>query len=121
MKEEKDIDSREMGSTQEGPKNFYSVLQHFICVQFFLTPWTVAQQAPLSMRFSSQEYWSGLPCPPAGDLPHPGTETTPPVSPTFQVDSLPLSCWGSPVYAHIPGIIIDRGPNQSPDMSQFGD
>ena len=39
------------------------------------TPWTVAHQAPLSVGFSRQEYWSGLPCPPAGDLPHPGIES----------------------------------------------
>ena len=42
------------------------------------TLWIAAQQAPLSMRFSRQQYWSGLPCPPPGDLPHPGIE---PVSP----------------------------------------
>ena len=36
------------------------------------TPWTVARQAPLSMRFFQQECWSGLPCPPPGDLPNPG-------------------------------------------------
>ena len=39
-----------------------------------MTPWTVARQAPLSMEFSRQEYWSGLPCPPPGDLPNPGIE-----------------------------------------------
>ena len=38
----------------------------------FATPWTVAHQTPLSMGFSRQEYWSGLPCPPPGDLPNPG-------------------------------------------------
>ena len=54
-------------------------------VQLFAT-WTVASQAPLSMGFSRQEYWSGLPCPPPGDLPDPGTE---PRSPALQVDSLP--------------------------------
>ena len=43
-------------------------------VQLFATPWTVAYQAPLSMRFSSQEYWSGLPFPSLGDLAHPGIE-----------------------------------------------
>ena len=37
----------------------------------FVTPWTIALQAPLSMGFSRQEYWSGLPCPPPGDLPAP--------------------------------------------------
>ena len=45
----------------------------------FATPWTVPRQAPLSMGFSRQEYWSGLPCTPAGDLPDPGIEPVPPV------------------------------------------
>ena len=49
--------------------------------------------APLSMGFSRQEYWSGLPCPPPRDLPDPGVE---PVSPALQVDSLLLSHWVSP-------------------------
>ena len=43
-------------------------------VRLFATPWTVAHQAPLSMGFSRQEYWSGLPFPSPGDLPHPGIE-----------------------------------------------
>ena len=47
-------------------------------VQLFATPWTVAQQAPLSIGFSRQEYWSGLPCLPPGDLSDPGIETTSP-------------------------------------------
>ena len=42
--------------------------------EFFETPWTVARQAPLSLGFLRQEYESGLPFPPPGDLPHPGTE-----------------------------------------------
>ena len=46
----------------------------FSCVLLFVTPWTVAHQAPLSMGFSRQEYWSGLPCLPTGDLPNPGFE-----------------------------------------------
>ena len=49
-------------------------------------PWIVACQAPLSMGFSRQEYWSGLPFPSAGDLPNPGIE---PRSPALQADSLP--------------------------------
>ena len=44
-------------------------------VPVFATLWTVARQAPLPMRLSRQEYWSGLPCPPPGDLPKPGIET----------------------------------------------
>ena len=47
-------------------------LNHFSCVLLFVTPWTVTCQAPLSMEFSRQEYWSGLPCPPPGDLSDPG-------------------------------------------------
>ena len=47
----------------------------------FATPWTVACQAPLTMRFSRQEYWSGLPCPAPGDLSHSGTEPESHMSP----------------------------------------
>ena len=47
------------------------------------TPWTVARQAPLSMGFSRQEYWSEWPCPPAGDLPDPGIELASLVSPAL--------------------------------------
>ena len=50
------------------------VLSHFSHVQFFVTPWSVALQT-LSMRFSRQEYWSGLPFPSPKNLPNPGTET----------------------------------------------
>ena len=49
-------------------------MQSLSCVQLFVTPWTVAHQAPLSMEFSRQEYWGGLPFPPPRDLPDPGTE-----------------------------------------------
>ena len=52
-----------------------------------MTPWTVAGQAPLSMGFSRQEYWSGLPLPFPGDLPNPGIK---PRSPALQADSLPV-------------------------------
>ena len=51
------------------------------CVQLFVTPWTVAHQARLSMEFSRQEYWSGLPFPMPGDLPDPGIEPVSLVSP----------------------------------------
>ena len=50
------------------------VLSHFSRVQLFATPWTIVHQAPLSMEFSRQEYWSGLPCPSPGGLPNPGIE-----------------------------------------------
>ena len=55
-------------------------------VQLFATSWTVAYQAPLSMRFFRQEYQSGLPFPSPGDLPEPGIE---PRSPALQADALP--------------------------------
>ena len=70
-----------------------AVLIHFSHVQFFATLWTVACQASLSMGCSRQEYWSGLPRPPPGDVPHPGIEPTAPESPALQADSLSLSHW----------------------------
>ena len=54
------------------------------CVRLFVIPWTVAHQAPPSMGFSRQEYWSGLPFPSPGDLPDPGIE---PRSPALQADT----------------------------------
>ena len=61
-------------------KELCAVLSHFSYVQLFTTLWTVAHQAPLSMGFSRQDYWSGLPFPSPGDLPDPGIE---PGSPTL--------------------------------------
>ena len=55
----------------------------FSCVRLFVIPWTIARQASLSMEFSRQEYWSGLPFPTPRDLPHPGIE---PGSPALPVD-----------------------------------
>ena len=52
------------------------VLSRISCVWFFATPWIVARQAPLSMGFSRQKFWSRWLCPPPGDLPNPGTELT---------------------------------------------
>ena len=60
-------------------------------------PWTAARQAPLSVELSRQEYWSGLPCPPPGDLPNSRTN---PRSPTLQVDSLASEPQGSPELLH---------------------
>ena len=60
-----------------------------------MTPWTVARQAPLSMEFSRQEFWSGLPFPSTRDLPNPGTE---PRSPALQADSLPSELPGKHRY-----------------------
>ena len=64
-----------------------------VCVTLFATPWTVTCQAPLSMGFSRQEYWSGLPFPSPGDLPKTGIE---PRSPALRADSLPSEPPGKP-------------------------
>ena len=92
-------------------------------VQLFVTPWTVAHQAPLSMGFCRQEYWGGFPCPPPGDLPNLGIE---PQSPAWQADSLPHRRqptrlphpWDSPgkntgvgCYALLQGIFLTQGSN----------
>ena len=75
------------------PKTKYSQYYFalFVCLVAQLCPtlcdpWTVARQPPLSVGFSRQEYWSGLPCPPPGNPPHPGII---PRSPALQTDSLP--------------------------------
>ena len=59
------------------------VLSRFSCFQLFATPWTAARQAPLSMGFSRQEYWSGLLGPPPEDLPDPGIESMPLMTPAL--------------------------------------
>ena len=66
------------------------VLSHLSHVSLCATLWTAACQAPLSMGFSRQKYWSGLPCPPPGDLPNPGMEPT----------SLTSTCIGKWVLYH---------------------
>ena len=79
------------------PDNAAVLLSHFSHVWLFATPCTVVPQAPLSMRFSRQEYWSGLPFPSPWGLPDPGIE---PRSPALQADSLPLSHQGSPLFSY---------------------
>ena len=72
------------------------MLSYFSHVWLFTTLWTIAHKALQSMGFSRQEYWSGLPCPPPGDLPDPGIEPASPVSPALQSGSLLLSHFGVP-------------------------
>ena len=72
------------------------LLSRFSHVQLFVTPWTVAHQAPLSVGFARQEYWSGLLCPPPGDLPDPGTEPTSFMSPALAGRFFPLVLPGNP-------------------------
>ena len=82
-----------LNSTLWPSQSFYLILfDSSLCVSLsvvsnsFATPWTVTPQVSLSVGFSRQGYWSGLPCPPPGALPHPGME---PCSPALQAVSLP--------------------------------
>ena len=74
------------------------MLSNLSCVRLFVTLWTVAHQAPLSMGLFKQEHWSGLLCPPPGGLPNPGIEPTSPAVLALQVSSLLLSLQGSPYF-----------------------
>ena len=86
LNEAKKKKKKKIPGGREYTSSFFCVPSCFSCVQLLATPWTVAHQAPLSLEFSRQEYWSGLPCPPPGDLSNPGIE---PRSPALQADSLP--------------------------------
>ena len=67
-------------------------------IRLFVILWTVARQAPLSMGFSRQEYWSGLPCPPPEDLPDPGIKPASPKSPALAGGFFTTSTtWEAPV------------------------
>ena len=66
----------------------YAAAQSLSCVQLFVTPWTIAHQAPLSTGFPRQEYWSGLPLPTPANLPKPGIQ---PVSLVFCNSSFKIS------------------------------
>ena len=73
------------------------MLSCFSRVRLFETPWTVALQAPLSMGFSRQEHWSGLPCPPPEDLPDAGIEPVVLMSPALAGEFLTNSAtWEAP-------------------------
>ena len=73
-------------------------MNKYVCVLssvwLFVTPWTIAHQAPPSMEFSRQEYWRGLPFPSPGDLPNPRIEPGPP---TLRADALPSELPGNPM------------------------
>ena len=75
-------------STDSCLNDLYSFTYLLSHVQLFVTPWTVAHEAPLSMGFYRQEHWSGLPCPAPGDHPNPRIDLR---SPTLQADSFPPS------------------------------
>ena len=85
------------------------VLSHFSRVRL-CNPMTVAHEAPLSMEFSRQEYWSELPFSSPGELPDPGIKPTSPASPALQADALTLSHQGNPTT----NILSERLANYSP-------
>ena len=73
------------------------LLSLFSRVRLFATPWTTAYQAPLSMGFSRQEYWNGVPCPPPGDLPDPGIDSESPALGGGFLTTVPSE---KPIYHH---------------------
>ena len=76
----------------------------------------VARQAPLSMGFSRQEYWSGLPCPSPGDLPKPGIK---PRSPTLQIDSLPAEPQGKRKNTGVDSLSFSSGSSRPRSQTRF--
>ena len=76
-------------------------MKSFSGFRLFVTEWTVACQASLSMGFFRQEYWSGLPFSPLGNLSNPGIKPVSPVSPALQTDSLPTELLGNPLFYYI--------------------
>ena len=91
------------------------VLSRFSHVWLFATLWTVAHQATPSMGFSRQEYWSGLPCPPSGDLPDPGIEPTSLLSPAFVDRFFTISAtWETQTEVYNKCNVLESSQNQSP-------
>ena len=82
------------------------LLRRFSRVRLFVTPWTVAYQAPPSNGFSKQEYWSGLPFPSPRNLPNPGIKRR---SPTLQADSLPTEPKGKPKSTGVGSLSLLQG------------
>ena len=86
------------------------MLNHFSCVWLCVALWTVAYQAPLSMGFSRQEYWSGFPCPPPRDLLDSGIESTSLRSPAlvgrFSTTSITWEIWIHVICVHVSKINV---------------
>ena len=92
--------------------NVACMLSHFCHVQLFVTVWTVASQAPLSMGFSKQEYWGGLLCPPPGDLPNPAIKPASLMAPALAVGFFTIcATWLIPsqnIITAIPRLVFDQ-------------
>ena len=78
------------------------MLSCFSSVQFFETPWTIVHQVSLLRGFPRPEHWSGLPCPPPGDLPNPGIEPTSLVSPALSSEFFTTNTtWEAQIHVYI--------------------
>ena len=98
-------------------ENYYSPTKEKLSrVQLFATPWTVACQTPLSMGFSRQEYWSGLPFLSPEDFPDPGIE---PGSPAFQADSLLSELPWKPIHLKVPIICETNNSKKEGGHGEF--
>ena len=92
------------------PETITALLTGYVCAKppqlcrLFVILWTVARQAPLSMGFSRQEYWSGLPCLPPGDLPNPGIEPASLMSPASWAGRFfsTIATWEAPLIGYTP-------------------
>ena len=100
-----ELHTKQHGQKNKTKTNYIYVYTHtHICcfsrVWLLATPWTAACQAPLSTGFSRQEYWSGLPCPPPGHLPHPGIESVSLASPTLAREFFTTSTTWESLYTY---------------------
>ena len=93
----------------------YAVLVRSVLSNSLQIPWTIAHQAPLSMGVLQAGYWSGLPCPPLGDLPNPGIE---PKSPALQADSLPSEPARKPKNTGVGSLFLLQGIFLTQELNQ---
>ena len=97
---------KELDMTEHAYMLLLLLLSHFSCVLLFAAPWSVANQASLSMGFSRQEYWSGLPFPTPGDLPNPEIKVASLSSPALAGRFFTTSLPGKPLLLYRAGYII---------------
>ena len=89
------------------------------CVQFFVTPWTVARQALWCMGFSRQEYWNGLPCPPLGNLPDPGIKPVSLMSPALADRFFTTEPPGTTPTPNVFPVILCKSPHWNDSVSSW--
>ena len=97
------------------------MFSHFSHVWLFVTLWSIVHQVHLSVRFSRQEYWSGLPCCPPGDLPGPETKHTSLASPALRADSLHWATWEAQYHSHMDSIFLKHDINYLQNRNRLSD